>query len=94
MSESTFVVAFRAMLDQKRPYIMNFVRNNGLENLNKLAANFAERSESSDPDEVLISILALYGLMTAILEYEESHANASGLHDDCGMNLDGDPGDE
>ena len=94
MSDSTFVVAFRAMLDQKRPHLMGFVRRNGIEELNKLAARYAEQSASNDAPEALIALLALYGLMTAILEYEESRSSASGLHDDCGMNLDSDPGDE
>ncbi|MCZ2414409.1 MAG: hypothetical protein LC136_09175 [Burkholderiales bacterium] len=79
--DTQFAAAMRAVLDQKRPNVMRFVAMNPVEELGKLIERYAAGSHSDDATVVLDSLLAAYGLMTAILEHEERSR-----HDDerCG----------
>lgn len=69
--KSAFATALRAVIDQKRPHLLEFVGRHPVEQLGKVLTRYGHGSTSDDAIVVLDSVLAAYGLMTAILAHEE-----------------------
>lgn len=67
MTDDTFLALVRAVHDQARESIRRFVERNHDE-LGGLLDRYKEDSESGDEKRVLDSLLAAYGLVTAILD--------------------------
>ena len=70
--DKVFLILLERQHDQAQESVKCFIRNNTIESLNSLLAQYAEASNGDDCAAAIDGILAGFGLLTALIAVEKA----------------------